>query len=107
MRRRCPNQRRQSCRMRDDAIGSLVSSQIYASDANVLLPEHTQEARLRHISTKLRGCSIWIRVTLCRVAKKIHCSIIWSREVFHIVPTSTLDLTHLDEAQTKNGMGLE
>ena len=39
---RCPNQRRRRCRRRDDAIGCLVRSRI----ADVLLPEHTQEAPL-------------------------------------------------------------
>ena len=38
----CPNQRRQRCRRRDDAVGAFMDALV----ADVLLPEHTQEAPL-------------------------------------------------------------
>ena len=45
-RRRCPSQCRRRCRRRDEAVGSWRGKFMDASVADVLLPEHTQEAPL-------------------------------------------------------------
>ena len=48
MRWRCPNQHRRRCHRRDDAVGCFGSF-TDALVADVLLPEHTQEALTAHV----------------------------------------------------------